>query len=146
MKDLIRKENLSLYDDYENFFDNFFGVKLPRRFQNIMSQDFNPSLDIVEKDSSFEITADIPGVEEKNIKVEIKNNYLTICGSKEKEESYTKGKIHRSERSYGSFFRSITLSDNIDKDHIKASFKNGTLKIEIPKKESEKARLIKIES
>lgn len=95
--------------------------------------------DIKEKKDKYIIDIDLPGYEKENIKIEIEDGYLTVHASanstnEEKEE----GKFVRKERYIGSCSRSFFVGDDVKQEDIKASFRNGTLKIEIPKKEEKK--------
>jgi HSP20 family protein len=91
-------------------------------------------VDIAETDKAYELTADLPGLEEKNIEVKVANGGLTIKGEK-KEETEEKGKdYHLSERHFGSFQRYFRLPETVDIEKIAATFKNGVLKVTLPKK------------
>lgn len=93
-----------------------------------------PAVDITESDKAFELTADLPGLEEKNIEVKVANDGLTIKGEK-KEETEEKGKdYHLSERHFGSFQRYFRVPDTVDVEKIAATFKNGVLRVTLPKK------------
>ncbi len=91
-----------------------------------------PSVDVKETDKAVEIQAELPGVDEKDVQVTYKDGVLTIKGEKKAEKEETKGGYHLSERSYGSFFRSLTI-DDVDADKIEASFAKGVLKVTLPK-------------
>jgi HSP20 family protein len=92
-----------------------------------------PSIDVTETDKEIEITAELPGLEEKDVQVNLADNVLTIRGEK-KAEKEQKDKDYRIvERSYGSFSRSLLLPDGVDPDAIKASIAKGVLKVTVPK-------------
>lgn len=91
-----------------------------------------PSVDVKETDKAVQIEAELPGVDEKDVQVTYKDGVLTIKGEKKAEKEETKGGYHLSERSYGSFFRSLTI-DDIDADKIEANFAKGVLKVTLPK-------------
>lgn len=106
----------------------------------------SPSVDIAETDKSYDITADLPGVSEKDISVELKDDVLTVSGEK-KEESEKEEKDYRlSERRFGSFKRSFQLPSEVDEGKVSANFKDGVLKIVLPKSADaqKKSRKIKI--
>jgi HSP20 family protein len=105
-----------------------------------------PKVDIKESNSGYTISMEVPGVEEKDISVQLLNDTLTVSGEKKQETVSDKDKYHSVERRYGSFQRVLCLPENADRDHIMASFKDGILKLEIAKsKESEtQTRKIKI--
>jgi HSP20 family protein len=92
-----------------------------------------PPVDIVEKDSAYVITAEIPGLEEKNLDVKYSDGMLTIKGEKEESKEEKEKDYHLSERRYGSFQRSFNVPSGVDADKIQASFKNGVLTLTLPK-------------
>lgn len=96
--------------------------------------------DIKEKRNKYLIDIDLPGYEKENIKIEVEDGYLTVYASidSNKEEKEEDGKYVRKERYFGSCSRSFYVGDEVKSEDIKASFKNGTLKIEVPKKEEKK--------
>ena len=92
-----------------------------------------PAVDIVEKEKAFEVTAELPGLDVKNIDLQLSDNVLTIKGEKQ-EEKEEKAKDHYvSERRYGSFRRSLQVPVSVDADKIEASFKGGVLTVTLPK-------------
>jgi HSP20 family protein len=92
-----------------------------------------PAVDIVEKDNAYEITAELPGLDEKNIEVKYADGMLTIRGEKEESKEEKKKEYHLSERRYGSFHRSFSVPAGTDPDRIAASFSKGVLTITLPK-------------
>jgi HSP20 family protein len=92
-----------------------------------------PAVDVAETDKSYEITAELPGMDEKNIEVNLTNGGITIKGEKKEETEEKKKDYSISERRYGSFERYFTLPDGIDSSKIGATFKNGVLKVTLPK-------------
>lgn len=134
--DVFRRNLNSLFDD-------FFSLTPTSMFEF----DWSPSVDVAEDDTSIRVKAEVPGIDEKDLKVTLENNVLIIEGEK-KEERHEEDKNTRyvvSERRFGSFRRSIGLPEGIKADKIKASFKKGVLQIEIPKEESAKSRRINID-
>ena len=123
---------LSLHNDIDHMFDNFFrGFDLAPFGESFST--FNPSIDVMENDHNYQVTAELPGMDENDINLTLDNNTLTISGEK-KQESEDKGQnYYRVERSYGSFQRSITLPTGIESDKIDANFKKGILTITLPK-------------
>jgi HSP20 family protein len=93
-----------------------------------------PAVDIVEKDNAFEITADLPGMDEKNVEVQVVNGNLTIKGEKKEEKEEKKKDFYLHERHFGSFERSFSVPEGVDTDKIGASFKKGVLTVTLPKK------------
>ena len=94
---------------------------------------FVPQVDLAETDKEVRITAELPGLDEKEVEVTLTQGVLTIKGEKREEHQENKGDIHRSECRYGMFERSVQLPADIDADKAKASFKNGVLKVTLPK-------------
>jgi HSP20 family protein len=92
-----------------------------------------PAVDIVEKEQAYEITAELPGMDESNIDVKFSDGTLTIKGEKRGEREEKKKDFYLSERRYGSFQRSFGVPDGVDADKIEANFKNGVLTVTLPK-------------
>ena len=97
---------------------------------------FMPEIDVRETDKEFQVRADLPGMDEKDLEVTLVNGALSIKGEKREEHEEDKGNTYHSERRYGAFERLIPLSSDIDGNKAKASFKKGVLKIALPKTES----------
>ena len=122
-----RRHDFDLFDDM--FRDPFFNEGESKLMKT----------DIKEKKDKYLIDIDLPGYDKDNIKIEIQDGYLTIHASVNKEnDEEEKGKYVRKERYAGECSRSFYIGDNIKEEDIKAKFKNGTLKLEIPKKEDKK--------
>jgi len=113
------------------------------------SSAFVPSLDIADNETEIRVETELPGIAEKDIDVEFHNDILTIKGEKSEEHKEEKDNYYRSERSFGSFSRSVRLpADTVDGAQIDAKYKNGVLTIHLPKKKEkvESARKIKVTS
>ena len=93
-----------------------------------------PSVDIVEKDNAYEVTAELPGMDEKNIEVKLINGGLTIKGEKREEKEEKKKDYYLHERHFGSFERCFPVPEGVETDKIEASFKKGVLTVTLPKK------------
>jgi HSP20 family protein len=93
-----------------------------------------PAVDIAEKDNAYEITADMPGMDEKNVEVQLSNGNLTIKGEKKEEREEKKKDYYLQERRFGSFERTFGVPEGVDTDKIEANFKKGVLTITLPKK------------
>jgi HSP20 family protein len=92
-----------------------------------------PAVDIVEKDNAYEVTAELPGMDESNVDVKVANGMLTIKGEKTEEKEERKKDSYLSERRYGSFQRQFSVPDGVDADKIEATFKKGVLTVTLPK-------------
>lgn len=115
---------------FEGFSRGFAGFPT---FQSIPSRELMPSMDLSENDKEIEITTELPGLEEKDIQLNVADNVLTIRGEKKNEREETKKDYHLVERSYGSFTRSVQLPDGVNADNIKAVMSKGVLKVTVPK-------------
>jgi HSP20 family protein len=105
---------------------------------------FTPNVDVVETDDAVKVSAELPGLDEKDLEVSIDDHGLVLKGEKKSEVEETKAGVHRLERSYGSFFRRIALPAEVDYDKAEANFTKGVLTIELPKTKSSKSKTVKI--
>jgi HSP20 family protein len=103
-----------------------------------------PAMDLVETDEHFVLRADLPGLSEGDVNIEVEDNVLTVSGERKAEHETTKEGYHRVERAFGTFSRALTLPEGIDAEAVSASFDRGVLEIRIPKPEQRKARKISI--
>jgi len=103
-----------------------------------------PSLDVAETKNEIVVKAEVPGLESKDIDISLSDGLLTIKGEKKQEREEKEENYHLVERSYGSFARSIRLPNEVQSDKINASYKNGVLRIVLPKSEEAKKKEIKI--
>jgi HSP20 family protein len=135
--------------DMERMMDNFFDRRMrpwwPERwFRTEGMLTSAPALDVYEEKDDLVIKAELPGMEKDNVEVSLTDHTLTIKGEKKKEDEVKEEKYYRSERSYGSFVRSLQLPTDVQADKIKASFKNGILEVRLPKTEEAKTKEIKV--
>ncbi|MBN2292853.1 MAG: Hsp20/alpha crystallin family protein [Pirellulales bacterium] len=108
--------------------------------------DFVPTMSVAETEKTYEVNVDLPGVNSEDIGVEVRDSSLWISGERHDEKKEKGKKYHRIEHRYGSFQRSIPLGEAVDAEHIVAQYKNGVLKISIPKTESAAPKKIPIKS
>jgi HSP20 family protein len=101
-------------------------------------------MDLVESGEQFVLRADLPGMSEEDIQIELEDGTLTVSGERKAEHEQREEGFHRVERSFGTFARSLTLPKGIDGDAVSASFDRGVLEIRIPKPEERKPRRISI--
>ncbi|MFO8023143.1 MAG: Hsp20/alpha crystallin family protein [Perlabentimonas sp.] len=120
--------------------DAFFGDDLLGNFFENTNAGTVPSVNITENKDEFGIEVAAPGLEKKDFEVDIDNNVLSISCHKEQEDEKEDEKIMRREFSYTAFKRSFSLPDGADSEKIKASYKDGILKVSIPKKEEAKEK------
>lgn len=136
---------------FNTFFRGFsppfagFGTFPTLRVPGMPEALLKPTLDISSSEKEYTISVEVPGVDEKEVKVEISNNNLTISGEKKQEKEEKDKNFYRVERSYGSFHRVLSLPDDADQDKIKASFKKGVLTVSIPRKALPASDVKKIE-
>ncbi len=107
---------------------------------------FAPAFEVKETKSGYTFTADLPGVEEKDIDISRTGNRLTVTGKRESEHEDKSDSYYVCERSYGSFSRSFTMPDGIDGDHIQAHLKNGVLSLIVPKTTEAQTKRISLKS
>ncbi len=112
---------------FDEFFDRPFGGA-----SNMMG-DFAPSLDVSETDKEISIAVELPGLEPDDIRISLERNTLVISGEKQAEKEENDKRYYWHERSYGSFYRSIPLPEEVNEDKIDATFKNGVLHVNLPK-------------
>ena len=103
-----------------------------------------PVVDIYEQGSDIVLKAELPGVDPKNVDVRLENNTLTLRGERTFDNEVQRESYHRIERSYGAFSRSFTLPSVVDQTHIKAEFRDGLLRVTMPKREEAKPKQIAI--
>jgi HSP20 family protein len=132
----VKREERDIFslfrDEMNRLFDNFFRGFEIEPFETRLGT-FSPSVNVVEDEKEIRVSAELPGINEKDIDVSLSRDSLTIRGEK-KEEKEDKGKnYYRMERSYGSFTRTIPLPTEIDTDKVKAQFKKGILTVTLPK-------------
>ena len=127
-----------LQEEINRLFDT--SLSLPK----VRDEIFIPSVDISEDRDNVYVDVDIPGLEQKDIKVNLNKDTLVISGSKQESKEEKNKNYHRIERFQGSFLREIPLDNNIDTSQVKAQYKNGVLHITLPKKEEEKTKSIEV--
>ena len=135
-------ESLStLRRDMDHMWDRFFGEDWGL---TKCREGWSPSLDISETKDKLIVKTELAGVDPKEVNISISGGVLTIKGEKKEEKEEKDENYHLMERSYGSFSRSVRLPAEVEQDKIKASCKNGVLKITLPKSEKTKAKEIKV--
>jgi HSP20 family protein len=133
-----------LRQEMNDLFSNFWGTNGNGNGNLALRTVMAPALDVSEKDNSFEIHVDIPGIESKDVDVQVLGNTVTISGSR-KEEKEEKGKtFHRIERSSGSFSRTVTLPCEVNEKEVAAEYTNGVLSVILPKSESAKPKKVNV--
>jgi len=127
--------------EMDRFWDSFVPATLKRTDD---TGEWLPSLDVSETKNEIVVKAEVPGMDPKDIDISLSNGTLTIKGEKKQEREEKEGDYHLVERSYGSFIRSIMLPTEVKQDKINASYKNGVLKVVLPKSEEARKKEVKI--
>jgi len=147
MNALIRWDPLKEMDDLHNRLARFFGLAPARTAagQELMTAaEWTPAIEISEDDKEWLVKADLPEVKKDDVKVTVENGVLNITGERKFEKEQKDKKYHRIERSYGSFFRSFTLPEGADGTKVSAEFKDGVLKVRLPKDGKAKAKALEV--
>jgi HSP20 family protein len=125
-------------------FGEGFGMLAPEGEESWSLSAWAPACDIYETDHEIVIKAELPEVKKENVYVSFENNVLTIRGERKFEEEAKRENYHRIERSYGEFVRSFTLPTFVDTNKINAEFKEGVLRVMIPKREEAKPKQVEV--
>jgi HSP20 family protein len=126
---------------FNAFFDTPAGAPAP---SNGGARRWMPAMDLVETDDHFVLRADLPGLGEEDVKLEVSDDTLTLSGERKFEQEAKKDGFYRLERSTGHFARSLTLPEGIDPEKIEASFDKGVLEVRIPKPAERRPRRVEI--
>lgn len=136
---LSRRWNTSSeLEDFHKRLDSLFAD------ESLSVAQWAPRVDIVEDEKSYLIKAELPEVKKDDVKVTVQNGILTISGERKAEKEEKSKKFHRVERSYGSFTRSFTLPEDTDPERVSADFKDGLLKVILPKSETARSRSVEV--
>ncbi len=137
----------SLHNEIDRLFEDFTSGwgRFPWLAEDSDSGFAMPKLDIAETKDALHVSAEMPGIAEKDVSIEIAEGVLTITGAHEEKSESKDKQYHRVERSRRSYRRSLSLPPGIDEDKVKATLKNGVLEIDIPKTAEAKAKTRKIE-
>lgn len=134
-------------DEVQNRLGSFFGGRFPRFGDGnggLQLADWSPQVDITEDDKEYLIKADLPEMKKDEIKVNVENGVLTVSGERKTEKEEKNKKFHRIERSYGTFQRSFALPEDADGTKVAAEFKEGVLKMHLPKSPIAKPKAIEV--
>lgn len=144
----------SLRSEMDRMFEDFFPMSWNRQrsqrspaesFPRFEPRSIAPAMEMVETDSGYQITAELPGMDVSDVELTVSHGVLTIGGEKKEEKSDRKSGYVMSERRYGSFRRSFRLPDDVDQDAVSADFRNGVLTLSLPRSETVKAQERQIE-
>ncbi len=130
-RDVVNKD----WDLFPNWFDRWFDLRLQNRLPEVFSDGNIPPVNIAEDESSFQVSVELPGMNEKDITVNLMGNQLVIAGERRFEEEKKDREYHRIESQYGSFSRTVTLPRGVRESGVKATYKKGILTVQVPKVE-----------
>jgi HSP20 family protein len=137
------RELSSLQTEMNRLFNTAFG-DVPNGGTGGAARRWIPAMDLLETDEDFVLRADLPGMTESDVNIELEDNVLTLSGERKAEHEDKREGFHRIERAFGSFSRSLTLPKGVDPETVSASFDQGVLEVRIPKPEQRKPRKISI--
>lgn len=145
---------MSLHRDMDRWFDDAFkSFGMPSLSSNLESKElpgtqlshfYRPRIDVSGDSNCYQISLDVPGLNESDLTLELKDDVLTIKGQKEQRTEDKDKHYYRVERSYGSFMRTLSLPDDAIADEIKANLDKGVLRLEIPRRETENQEVKRI--
>jgi HSP20 family protein len=136
------RDMITLRDKMNKLFEDAFVQR--GEDKDMISSAWLPAVDIFESDNELVLTAEVPGIDEKDIEISLENNVLSIKGERKFDKETKEENYHRIERSYGTFYRSFTLPSYVDSEKINAVHENGILKIRMSKKHELKPKKVKI--
>jgi HSP20 family protein len=153
----VPRREMSLFDEMDRAFENMmhhgwrhgwmhpFRETWPEWARLEQGLDITPRVDVIEREDEILVRAEVPGVEKKDLEIELTGQVLTLKGERKHEQTEEKGTFYRSEIARGSFVRSLRLPENVDLEQAKADFKDGVLEIHLPKTEKTERRRIEVD-
>ncbi|HWQ36448.1 MAG TPA: Hsp20/alpha crystallin family protein [Blastocatellia bacterium] len=143
---ILRRDPFNELRSLQEDFNRTFGTAFPRLFgeEGLTNGKWVPSVDIREGENEIVLEADLPGLKPEDFELSVENRVLTLKGERKFEKQSETDNYHRIERSYGSFTRTFTLPSTVNADAVSAEFKNGVLRVTLPKKEEVRARQIQV--
>jgi HSP20 family protein len=136
------RELTTLQSEMNRLFNTFFDT--PTAGDGAPARRWVPAMDLVEHEDHFVLTADLPGVTQDDVSIEVQDNVLTISGERRTSRESSGTGYYRLERSTGAFSRTLTLPEGVDAEAVQASFANGVLEVRVPKPEQRKPRRVSI--
>lgn len=131
----LHREIDRLFEDFRPFDFHWPSARQPGRLGGARGMALAPAMDLVEHDKEYEISAELPGIDEKGVEIKLVGGMLTIKGEKREEHEEKEKDYHLSERRYGAFQRSFSIPDGVDAEKIEAKFEKGVLTVKLPKSE-----------
>ena len=139
------REMATLQNEVNRLFGTFFDTPTTGAVSGNGVRRWMPPMDLVETDEHFILRADLPGMSEADVNIEVEDRTLTLSGERKAEHESNGEGYYRLERATGSFARSLTLPEGVDAEQIAARFENGVLEVRIPKPEERKPRKVAIQ-
>jgi HSP20 family protein len=136
------RDLITLQDRMNRLFDE--SMRGARTTPDESTTSWSPAVDIYETENEVVLKAELPEVNQKDIDIQVENNTLTLRGERKFDETIKRENYHRIERPYGLFSRSFTLPNMVEQENIKAEYKDGILRIEMPKRDESKPKQIKV--
>ncbi len=137
------REISRMQDELNRFFDDRLW-RMRDSNKEELGAAFMPAVDVYEDQDGLVLSVEVPGMEPKDVDLRIENGVLTLRGERKLEREDRKENYLRVERSYGTFARSFSLPPTVDAERVKADYKNGVLRVQLPKREEAKPRSIKV--
>lgn len=141
--DVTRHNNHDL-SSFKDTIDSFFNDFLNSSPLSLYESEWKPSIDVIDEGKNYKVSADLPGLTDKDVKVNIEKGILSIEGEKSESSEKKENSYLVSERKFGSFKRSIRLPEDINQEEITAEFKHGVLSVSLPKSEHTEPKKIDI--
>lgn len=143
---VLRRDPFNELRSLQTDFGRIFNSAFPGIFSDeaLTTGKWSPSVDILEAENEIVLEADLPGLKPGDFDLSVENRVLTLKGERKFEKKSDAENFHRVERAYGSFTRTFTLPSSVNVDQVSAEFKNGVLRVVLPKKEEVKARQIQV--
>jgi len=139
------RDLLSLQDRMNRLFDESYRTRgSGQEDEWALGGSWAPAVDIYEHDGNVVLKAELPGIDPKDVDIRVENNTLTLRGERKLDAEVKRDSYHRVERSYGAFARSFTLTNVVDTEKIKADYRDGVLKVVLPKREEAKPKQIQV--
>jgi HSP20 family protein len=148
MNKMVRRDPMGELRTMQEDLNRLFGQAFPRFFGNeegLLGGNWNPSVDIYEDRDRIVLEADLPGLKPGDFELSVENYTLTLRGERRLEKKNDSDNYHRVERAYGSFTRTFTLPSTVNVENVQAEFKDGVLRVTLPKREEVKPRQIQID-
>jgi HSP20 family protein len=141
---IVRWEPLRELNSLQSEMNRLFNTVFDAPVANGGARRWVPAMDLLETEDDFVLRADLPGLTQDDVKIEIEGNLLTVSGERKAEHEERQEGFYRLERSFGTFSRQLTLPKGVDADAVRAAFDNGVLEVRVPKPAERKPRRIEI--